>query len=391
MYKKIGIMETDNREKIDGWLLALCAGEALGEEEQRLVDAWLAEGEENRLYYERLQIDFLRFRWVLRESLIAHRDAPRYRLLAARKRRIRRLCAAAAVVCLLVGTGVLWQGRETERNTVGEMAGVIVPGQSKAKLYLSSGEEVLLGNNKEVFIDREVVRISMDGEGTLAYRDTAQLSEIVYNRLTVERGGEYKIELADGSVVWVNSDSELEYPVRFSGNRRVVELKGEAYFAVHSDTARPFVVVANEVEVEAVGTEFCVNSRVRNRVTSVLVEGRILVGKQAEKLALQPNQLAVYDCVSEQVVEVRTVDVRKYVDWKTGDFIFSDDRLEEVMEKLALWYDCDVVFADEALKEVRLSGNMKRYDKIEKFLRFLRLSTGTRFEIKGNTVYVYKK
>ena len=213
----------------------------------------------------------------------------------------------------------------------------------------------------------------------------------MYNRLTVERGGEYKIELADGSVVWVNSDSELEYPVRFSGNRRVVELKGEAYFAVHSDTARPFVVVANGVEVEAVGTEFCVNSRVRNRVTSVLVEGRILVGKQAEKLALQPNQLAVYDCVSEQVVEVRTVDVRKYVDWKTGDFIFSDDRLEEVMEKLALWYNCDVVFEDEALKEVRLSGNMKRYDKIEKFLRFLHLSTGTRFEVKGSTVYVYKK
>ncbi len=224
-------METDNREKIDGWLLALCAGEALGEEEQRLVDAWLAEGEENRLYYERLQIDFLRFRWVLRESLIAHRDAPRYRLLAARKRRIRGL----------------WQGRETERNTVGEMAGVIVPGVSKAKLYLSSGEEVLLGDSREAVIDGEVVRISMEQDGKLAYRDTAQLSEIVYNRLTVERGGEYKIELADGSVVWVNSDSELEYPVRFSGNRRVVELKGEAYFAVHSDTARPFVVVANGV------------------------------------------------------------------------------------------------------------------------------------------------
>lgn len=382
-----------NQEEIDDCLLALLRGEPLEEKKQAEVDAWLAEDESHRLYYERLQIDFLRFRWILREPLIEHKDMPRYRKVEMQRKRMRLWSAVAAAACLLMGLGILWQRHEvvTRQGEMPAVAGMIVPGQSKAKLYLSSGEEVLLGDNKEAVINREVVRISMDGEGTLAYRDTAQLSEIVYNRLTVERGGEYKIELADGSAVWVNSDSELEYPVRFSGNRRVVELKGEAYFEVHSDAARPFVVVANGVEVEAVGTEFCVNSRMRNRVTSVLVEGRILVGKQAEKLALQPNQLAVYDCVSEQVVEVRTVDVRKYVDWKTGDFIFSDDRLEEVMEKLALWYNCDVVFEDEALKEVRLSGNMKRYDKIEKFLRFLHLSTGTRFEVKGSTVYVYKK
>lgn len=388
-------MSTVNQEKMDDYLLALLEGEPLGERERVKVDDWLAEDESHRLYYERLQIDYLRFRWVLREALIARKGAPRYRKVLALRRRIRQWGAVAALMCLMVGAGIWGQrygamaGGEEEQV----VAEAIVPGQSKARLFLSSGEEVLLGRKQEAVIDREVVRISMDGDGVLAYRDTMGTPEtaMVYNRLAVERGGEYKIELADGSAVWVNSDSELEYPVWFSGGRRVVKLRGEAYFEVHSDTTCPFVVVANGVEVEAVGTEFCVNSRKRETVTSVLVEGRILVGKQSGKLALKPNQLAVYDCVADRVTEVRTVDVRKYVDWKTGDFIFSDDRLEDVMKKLALWYNCEVVFTNDALKEIRLSGDMKRYDTIEEFLRFLTLSTGARFEVKGRTVMVYIK
>ena len=77
----------------------------------------------------------------------------------------------------------------------------------------------------------------------------------------VNRGGEYRIVLADGSEVWVNSESELVYPVRFVGKKRVVRLKGEAYFKVQADADHPFVVEANGVEVAAVGTEFNVNSR----------------------------------------------------------------------------------------------------------------------------------
>ena len=185
----------------------------------------------------------------------------------------------------------------------------------------------------------------------VAYRDsmtTREVGDMVYNKLVVNRGGEYRIVLADGSEVWVNSESELVYPVRFAGEKRVVQLKGEAYFKVQADADHPFIVEANGVDVVAVGTEFNVNSRKEKVVESVLVKGRVEVENGIRQVMLNPNQLAVCD-VETNGIMVKEVDVRKYIDWKNGDFVFSDDRLEDVMNKWALWYDCDVVYSDESL------------------------------------------
>ena len=85
------------------------------------------------------------------------------------------------------------------------------------------------------------------------------------------------------------------------------------------------------------------------------------------------------------------MDVRKYIDWKNGDFVFSGDRLEEVMDKLSLWYDCKVFYQNADLKDVRLSGDMKRYGEVEEFLHFLEISTGARFEVQGKTIIVGSK
>ena len=224
----------------------------------------------------------------------------------------------------------------------------------------------------------------------VAYRDSVTAEEtgdVVYNKLVVNRGGEYRIVLADGSEVWVNSESELVYPVRFAGEKRVVRLKGEAYFKVQADADHPFVVEANGVEVAAVGTEFNVNSRKEKVVESVLVKGRVEVENGTRQVMLTPNQLVVCDVETSGIV-VKEVDVRKYIDWKNGDFVFSDDRLEDVMNKLALWYDCDVVYADAELKEIRLSGDMKRYGEVEEFLHFLKISTGAHFSVKNKTIVV---
>ena len=227
----------------------------------------------------------------------------------------------------------------------------------------------------------------------VAYQDTAVAMterEMAYNRLVVNRGGEYRIVLSDGSEVWVNSESELVYPILFVGDKRIVKLRGEAYFKVRADAERPFIVDVDGVEVRAVGTEFCVNTRKENKVESVLVEGKVNVRKGDDGVMLQPNQLAVYD-VRTNRIEVKNVDVRKYIDWKNGDFVFSGDRLEEVMDKLSLWYDCKVFYQNADLKDVRLSGDMKRYGEVEEFLHFLEISTGARFEVQGKTIIVGSK
>ena len=234
--------------------------------------------------------------------------------------------------------------------------------------------------------------IDVDGEGAVAYRKGGESSPEagVYNRLVVERGGEYKLILSDGSEVWVNSATVLEYPVVFSGNRRIVKLNGEAYFKVQADSLRPFiVVVAGGMEVCALGTVFNVNAYAERFVESVLVKGKISVGKEDRRVTLRPAQLAVYDRETGQT-DVKDVDIRKYVDWKSGEFIFSDDCLEEIMKKITLWYDCEVVFTDQSLKDMRLSGNMRRYDSVEKILHYLEITTGAKFAVKGRTIFVGK-
>ena len=380
-----------NQEERDIRLLEYWQGESLSSEEVREVESWLGEKEENRRYFEDLQREFLRQRWVMRERLVSRKGERRFRQMARKRAMFRRAVAVAACVSvlLLAGGGYYWWTGEVRNMPLAE-SGVIHHGSSKARLFLSTGDVVELGKERKSLREQQAVAIDVDQEGTVAYRDSVTAEEtgdVVYNKLVVNRGGEYRIVLADGSEVWVNSESELVYPVRFVGKKRVVRLKGEAYFKVQADADHPFVVEANGVEVAAVGTEFNVNSRKEKVVESVLVKGRVGVENGTSQVMLKPNQLAVCDVETSGIV-VKEVDIRKYIDWTNGDFVFSDDRLEDVMNKLVLWYDCDVVYADEELKEIRLSGDMKRYGEVEEFLHFLKISTGAHFSVKNKTIVV---
>ncbi len=381
-----------NREEWDARLLAFWQNEPLDEKEREEIRHWLQESEQHRCYYRQLQKSYLRQRWIMREPLIRRKEERRYRLVARRRRIVRRWTVAAASVCLLIAIGIGIYDR-VQPGQVMPMAvnAQIEPGCAKAKLYLSSGEEVVLSKEPQSLTERHTF-IDVDGEGAVAYRKGGESSPEagVYNRLVVERGGEYKLILSDGSEVWVNSATVLEYPVVFSGNRRIVKLNGEAYFKVQADSLRPFiVVVAGGMEVCALGTEFNVNTYAERFVESVLVKGKISVGKEDRRVTLRPAQLAVYDRETGQT-DVKDVDIRKYVDWKSGEFIFSDDCLEEIMKKITLWYDCEVVFTDQSLKDMRLSGNMRRYDSVEKILHYLEITTGAKFAVKGRTIFVGK-
>ena len=372
-----------NREEWDIRLLEYWQGESLSPEELRDVENWLGEKVENRRYYEDLQRKFLRQRWVMREGLVYRKGERRFRQVAKKRMMLRRAVAFAACVSVFILTGIGYYWRSEEMREVQMVEnGVIHHGSSKACLFLSTGDKSLR--------EEQSVAIDVKQEGMVAYRDsmvTGEVGNIVYNRLVVNRGGEYRIVLADGSEVWVNSESELVYPVRFVGEKRVVRLKGEAYFKVQADADHPFIVEANGIDVVAVGTEFNVNSRKKKVVESVLVKGRVEVENEIRQVMLSPNQLAVCD-VETNGIMVKEVDIRKYIDWKNGDFVFSDDRLEDVMNKLSLWYDCDVVYSDEGLKEIRLSGDMKRYSEVEEFLHFLEISTGACFNVKNKTIVV---
>lgn len=362
------------RKRIDGNCSA---------EEAKRLERWMRGDKERRRFVESA------FHYY--ESDVPEVDEARIEL--AWRRFVRRRASRRHARLLSLSAGfaaslilALWLLSPTE--SLSDRA--IEPGSAKALLTLSSGQEIRLEKGQAERMTEGEIALSVKEEGVLAYQDTLGegYDELIYNKLKVGRGGEYQVVLADGTEVWLNSETELEYPVRFVGGKREVRLKGEAYFRVWADSLHPFVVnVAGGVEVEALGTEFCVNTHEGDKVQAVLVEGRIGVDRGGRGVRLWPNQLAVYDN-KRDVIDVTEVDVRKYVAWKDGDFVFSDDRLEDVMDELARWYDCEVFYEREYVKEIRLSGDIKRYEQVEQFLHFVELATGVDFNVKGRVIFV---
>ena len=206
------------------------------------------------------------------------------------------------------------------------------------------------------------------------------------------RGGEFFVILADGTEVWLNADSELEYPVKFTADKREVRLKGEAYFSVKKDTKKPFMVRSGEYQLKVYGTEFNLNTYKNNEIQAVLVKGSVgfKANRTAGEVRLKPNQLGVANEATGKA-EVKEVDVYPYIAWKSQDVVFVNERLESIMEKAARWYDVNVFFQNESLKDLRFFGNMQRYADIQELLFFLENTSDARFSVKDRTVIVSAK
>ena len=379
--------------KMDWRLIKRSFTSSLDEEDWRVLEAWLGESERHRQLYEEMK-RFVAKRENFQLSVEAKKQFKREfdsRIDEAYRRRGRRVwlkvVSYAAMLALPIIAGILLWTRQPVEEVVDYGIGPIKHGARKATLVLNDGKVLALDTSRMTLKESDGVTIHTNDQALVYVDSLDNKGENLQNRLITPKGGEYTIMLADGTKVWVNAATEIRYPVKFAGKERRVRLEGEAYFEVVKNTEKPFIVEANGVEVAAVGTEFNVNSRKEKVVESVLVKGRVGVENGIRQVMLTPNQLAVCDVETSGIV-VKEVDVRKYIDWKNGDFVFSDDRLEDVMNKLVLWYDCDVVYADEELKEIRLSGDMKRYGEVEEFLHFLKISTGAHFSVKNKTIVV---
>ena len=224
-------------------------------------------------------------------------------------------------------------------------------------------------------------RLSYSSEEECAIKD-------VYNELVVPIGGECHVLLDDGTEVWLNADSKLKYPIAFSGESREVILSGEAYFDVKKDT-RPFVVSLESGDVTVLGTSFGVSAYPGYPNYTTLVRGSVrFTSLRQEQVVLTPGEQAVVNISG--TLEKRNVDVEEFVGWKDGVFIFKDKTLAEIMQILERWYGVNVIFQDESLKELEYTGSLERYDSINTFLQLLEKLKEIRYEIKKNTIVLFK-
>lgn len=327
---------------------------------------------------------------------------------ALTKRNVRKLSlwkrVAAAVLILILGgvASYFLMRKHAEPQQVMQTAQAthdILPGGNKATLTLSNGKTIILNNaNNGMLASAGNIKVVKVDSGMVAYQ--AQSSKLHaqsvmdYNTLTTPRGGEYELTLSDGTKVWLNAASSIRFPVAFSGKERVVQITGEAYFEVAKNVNMPFMVKSlsplgggkEGVEIQVLGTHFNVNAYDDEGMMKVtLLEGLIKVqsanGNGLSAIVHPGEQAQLND--KGTIKLVKDMNVNDAVAWKNGFFAFRNNNLEEVMQKLARWYNVDVTYQPGIDNRQQFSGRIDRNLTLSQVLKGLEL-TNAHFKIEAN-------
>ena len=297
----------------------------------------------------------------------------------------------AAVVVIAFGLGYFFKDNifnsAIETTPIIVSTNNIIPGTDKATLTLGDGSQIALEKGS-LF---QTQHVNSNGEEIIYEAKESNTTEIVYNYLTIPRGGEYYVKLSDGTQVWLNSESQLKYPVNFiKGETRQVELVyGEAYFVVSSSTEHKgakFIVFNQSQEVEVLGTEFNIKAyKDESIIYTTLVEGKVTVGNGILKQNLVPSQQSKLDTETNGIT-VAKVDVIGEISWRNGVFSFIDMPLKDIMKVMSRWYDVDVVFENKEMESVKFLGVIEKRHSIEKILSIMKSSSIKSYEINNKTI-----
>ena len=382
-------MDADLKERYR--MAELIAGKIAGilsDEEITLLEKWRQASPGHEKEYERI---IQRLKTDLRDThrLDRGREWELFENKLPRKRRILRAWyAVAAAVLVAMVTIVVFRTEKVEPAT--PLAETVSKGMKERKAIL------ILGNGERINISDSTLNVLVETGGTKVFasgdiikynrKDTMNLSTVEYNTLVIPRGGEYELELADGTRVWLNSESKLIYPVRFSGDIREVQMEGEICFQVAKNEKQPFIVKTKDVAVKVLGTLFNMEAYSDTRgVVTTLVEGRINVSNGQGERVVEPGQQVV--ATGDELV-VTEVDAEQFISWTRGICFFNEASLEEIMEKLGRWYDMEVFFVSPSLKEAHFSLEIKRYDNIADVLGKIEKTGRMKFKVNGRTVMV---
>ncbi len=209
--------------------------------------------------------------------------------------------------------------------------------------------------------------------------------QATWQKVKTATGMMSELVLPDGTHVWLNSGTKLEYPLNF-GKQREVNLSGEAYFEVKKDEKHPFIVNTRTVNVEVLGTSFNVTSFPdEDRTEVVLATGKVqlFTGTYPDRkdvASLSPNQSAVYNHATKEL-SVNQVKVDKYTAWKDGILMFADDPMSEVARKLSRWFNVEVVLETHELDEYVYKATFKE-ESLTQVLDLLKISAPIEYTVK---------
>ena len=257
---------------------------------------------------------------------------------------------------------------------------------NKTMLELPGGKCIALDTVKNVTKELNDFGVTLaEGQG-LDYSglDSVMDAKVEYHKVVVPRGGEYNLKLADGTNVWMFAESEIRFPTRFEGNKREVYLSGEAYFEVHHDPAHPFYVKAKSLDVKVLGTSFNVKAYNNMEVVETsLVEGLVSVKDNV----LRPNMQAVFHKNTGDF-SYRKINGESYRLRKERVFVFDEERLDDILQEMARWYDFEIFYQNPEMADKRFGFKLEKYEHVDTLLDILELTGEVRFTMKGKTLTV---
>ncbi|MGK6349825.1 FecR family protein [Parapedobacter sp. DT-150] len=297
---------------------------------------------------------------------------------------------AAAVLLLAITTWWLLPPDRAETNTVPDNryghANDVLPGGNKAILTLADGEDLVLGDDLAMRLADAQSVLDIQGD-RVSYRSQGDVDASAapqYHQITVPVGGTYQVELSDGTRVWLNANSHMVYPAVFGASERTVKVDGEVYFEVAKDSRRPFIVTVGDMQVQALGTAFNINTHNQSGQTkTILTEGKIRVSNGRQEQVITPGQAVLGN---GEKLRVEPADIEEALAWKDGYFYFDRKTMPEILDELARWYGVEVKAAE--LGNKRYHGGIKRSATLGTVCATLSDLSGKRFSITGKTLTV---
>ena len=361
------------------------------------LDRWLIKKGNMTIFNSYVQTDYFTSIFMTKYDLQMAKSKihKRIRLIEKRNKleRYKKIAFAASII-LLVGISLFNQFYFNETIIIRDP---IVIGTDKAVLTLENGDQVILEKgqkfqNKTVNSDGKELSYSIKNRSSSNFKN----EKIASNFLTIPRGGQFSLNLEDGTKILLNSDSKIKYPVKFiKGKKRQVELLyGEAFFDVSSSknyNGSEFIVSTKTQKINVLGTKFNVKSYGGDDViTTTLVEGKVKVENGENQILLFPNQQSKVDSNST-VINVSDVDVSQQISWINGLFSFNDTSLEDIMHTLSRWYDLEFIFKSANQKGFIFSGILERTKSIEDILFIIEKTSSSNeinFEINNKTIII---
>jgi transmembrane sensor len=309
------------------------------------------------------------------EMLLALKNAPVRKM----KRRLSfGWVAAAASVLILIFGGYFFFIRPSKQAEIPiaqkQSVSDVLPGSNKAILTLANGSTIILDNAHNGLLAKQSgSSVVKTDSGKLVYNASGEkhITTVVLNTLSTPRGGQFQLELPDGTKVWLNASSSITYPTSFSGKQRKVTITGEAYFEVVHNEKMPFRVQVGDQVVEDIGTAFNINAYPdESSVKTTLLQGSVKVtsSKGNQSLIIKPGEQT--DLKEDHLSISKNVNTSEVIAWKDGSFDFESADLKTILRQFARWYDVDVEYQG-AVSNRKFFAIVSRNTSLKKVLELL--------------------